>query len=47
MPLDNLPNNVVAAEYRTVLPEEKLIAEQLQRSPAELEEKRRSRKLLE
>src|ERR1700761_1662091 len=45
--LDNLPNKVVAAEYRTVLPDEKLIAEQLQRSQAGLEKKRRSRKLLE
>ena len=32
--LDNLPNKVLAAEYRTVLPDEKLIA-------AELEETRR------
>lgn len=43
--LDNLPNKVLAAEYRTTLPDEKLIAEELGRSQAELEERRR--KLLE
>jgi predicted nuclease of restriction endonuclease-like (RecB) superfamily len=35
--LDNLPNKVLAAEYRTVLPDEKLIAEELERSRRELE----------
>ena len=30
--LDNLPNKVLAAEYRTVLPNEELIAEELERS---------------
>ena len=30
--LDNLPNKVLAAEYQTVLPDEKLIAEELERS---------------
>jgi predicted nuclease of restriction endonuclease-like (RecB) superfamily len=30
--LDNLPNKVLAAEYQTVLPEEKLIAEELEHS---------------
>jgi YhcG PDDEXK nuclease domain len=34
--LDNLPNKVLAAEYQTVLPNEKLIAEELQRSRREL-----------
>jgi len=38
--LDNLPNKVLAAEYRTVLPDEKMIAEELERSRAELENKR-------
>ena len=35
--LDNLPNKVLAAEYRTILPEETLIAEELERSRRELE----------
>ena len=38
--LDNLPNKVLAAEYRTVLPNEKLIAEELERSRRELEARR-------
>ena len=38
--LDNLPNKVLAAEYRTVLPDEKLIAQELERSQVELEERR-------
>ena len=37
--LDNLPNKVVAAEYQTVLPDEKLIAEELERSRRELEKR--------
>jgi len=39
--LENLPNKVLAAEYRTILPDEKLIADQLERSRRELEESRR------
>jgi predicted nuclease of restriction endonuclease-like (RecB) superfamily len=35
--LDNLPNKILAAEYQTVLPEEKLIAEELKRSRRDLE----------
>jgi predicted nuclease of restriction endonuclease-like (RecB) superfamily len=35
--LDNLPNKVLAAEYKTVLPDEKLIAKELDRSRRELE----------
>lgn len=35
--LANLPNKVLAAEYRTVLPDEKLIAGELERSRRELE----------
>jgi predicted nuclease of restriction endonuclease-like (RecB) superfamily len=35
--LDNLPNKVLAAEYHTVLPNEKLIAQELERSRRELE----------
>jgi predicted nuclease of restriction endonuclease-like (RecB) superfamily len=38
--LDSLPNKVLAAEYRTVLPDEKIIAEELERSQAELQERR-------
>lgn len=30
--LDNLPNKILAAEYQTVLPDERLIAEELERS---------------
>ncbi len=37
--LDNLPNKVLAAEYQTVLPDEKLIAEELERSRIQLEER--------
>jgi len=37
--LDNLPNKVLAAEYQTVLPDEKLIAEELERSRRELEKR--------
>jgi predicted nuclease of restriction endonuclease-like (RecB) superfamily len=39
--LENLPNKVLAAEYRTILPDEKLIADELERSRRELEESRR------
>ncbi len=38
--LDNLPNKVMAAEYKTLLPDEKLIAEELERSRRELEARR-------
>lgn len=38
--LDNLPNKVMAAEYQTVLPNEKLIVEELERSRRELEARR-------
>ena len=37
--LDNLPNKILAAEYQTVLPDEKLIAEELERSRRELEQR--------
>lgn len=37
--LDNLPNKVLAAEYQTVLPDEKVIAEELERSRQELEKR--------
>ena len=38
--LDNLPNKVLAAEYQTVLPDEKLLANELERSRIELEARR-------
>jgi len=34
--LDNLLNKVLAAEYQTILPDEKLIAEELDKSRREL-----------
>ena len=39
--LDNLPNKVLAAEYQTILPNEKLIAEELNKSRRELELRKR------
>jgi len=39
--LDNLPTKVLAAEYKTVLPNEQLIADQLEKSRVELEHRRR------
>jgi predicted nuclease of restriction endonuclease-like (RecB) superfamily len=38
--LDNLANKILAAEYQTILPDEKLIAEELERSRQRLEELR-------
>lgn len=35
--LDNLPNTVLAAEYQTVLPDEAMIARELERTTAELD----------
>ena len=40
--LDNLPNKIVAAEYRTVLPDETLIAEELERTRIALEQRKQS-----
>ncbi|WP_027820674.1 PDDEXK nuclease domain-containing protein [Paraburkholderia bannensis] len=37
--LDNLPNKILAAEYQTVLPDEKTIALELERTRAELEQR--------
>lgn len=37
--LDNLSNKVLAAEYQTILPDEKLIAEELKRSRSRIEER--------
>jgi predicted nuclease of restriction endonuclease-like (RecB) superfamily len=38
--LDGLPNKVLAAEYQTVLPDEKLLADELAKSRRELEARR-------
>lgn len=38
--LENLPNKVLAAEYQTVLPDEKVFVEELERSRRELETRR-------
>ena len=40
--LDNPPNKVLGAEYQTVLPDEKLIAEERERSREKLENRRLS-----
>jgi hypothetical protein len=40
--LDNLPNKILASEYQTVLPDEKVIEEELDRSRRELEQQRLS-----
>jgi len=40
--LDNLPNKILAAEYQTVLPDETLIARELERTRTALEQRRRS-----
>ena len=37
--LDNLPNKVLAAEYQTVLPDEKVIADELRRSRIAIEKR--------
>jgi hypothetical protein len=37
--LDNLPNKVLAAEYQTILPDEKLLTTELERSRRELEQR--------
>jgi predicted nuclease of restriction endonuclease-like (RecB) superfamily len=42
--LDNLQNKVLAAEYQTVLPDEKLIAEELDRSRQQLEKRNLTRR---
>jgi hypothetical protein len=43
--LDNLLNKVLAAEYQTILPDEKLIAEELEKSRRELETRGQRSKL--
>ncbi|PXW24862.1 PDDEXK nuclease domain-containing protein [Paraburkholderia caballeronis] len=41
--LENLPNKVLAAEYQMVLPDEALVAKELERTHAELERRRAGR----
>lgn len=43
--LENLPSKVLAAEYKTILPDEKLIAKELDRSRELLEAQERIRKI--
>ena len=40
--LDGLPNKILATEYRTVLPDEKLIADEIEKTRRQLEARRRS-----
>jgi predicted nuclease of restriction endonuclease-like (RecB) superfamily len=41
--LDGLPNKILATEYRTVLPDERLIAEEIEKTRRQLEARRKSR----
>jgi hypothetical protein len=41
--LDNLPNKILAAEYKLLLPHEQTIADELQRSRTQLESRRSER----
>jgi hypothetical protein len=41
--LEGLPNKVLAAEYQTVLPDEQLLAQELERTRRELEARRIAR----
>ena len=38
--LDNLPNKILAAEYQTVLPDERIIVEDSERSWSDLESRK-------
>ncbi|HEX5491284.1 MAG TPA: DUF1016 N-terminal domain-containing protein [Candidatus Udaeobacter sp.] len=40
--LDGLPNKILATEYRTVLPDEKLIADEIEKTRHQLEARRKS-----
>jgi hypothetical protein len=42
--LDNLPNKVLAAEYQTILPDEMLIAKEVEKSQRALEARKRASK---
>jgi YhcG PDDEXK nuclease domain len=41
--LDGLPNKILATEYRTVLPDEKLIAGEIEKTRRQLEARRTSK----
>jgi len=41
--LDGLPNKILATEYRTVLPDEKLMAHEIEKTRRQLETQQRSR----
>jgi YhcG PDDEXK nuclease domain len=41
--LDGLPNKILATEYRTVLPDEKLIADEIEKTRRQLETRHRSK----
>lgn len=41
--LDGLPNKILATEYRTVLPDEQLIADEIEKTRQQLEARRKSR----
>jgi len=41
--LDGLPNKILATEYRTVLPDEQLIADEIEKTRQQLEARRNSR----
>ena len=41
--LDGLPNKILATEYRTVLPDEQVIAAEIEKSRRQLETRQRSR----
>jgi predicted nuclease of restriction endonuclease-like (RecB) superfamily len=42
--LDGLPNKILATEYRTVLPDEQLIADEIEKTRQQLEARRKSRR---
>lgn len=42
--LEGLPNKVMAAEYKTVLPDEKILADEIERSRKVLEQRRKLQK---
>jgi hypothetical protein len=41
--LDGMPNKILATEYRTVLPDEKVIAGEIEKTRRQLETRQRSR----
>ena len=41
--LDGLPNKILATEYRTVLPDEELIADEIEKTRRQLETRQRLR----